>query len=168
MLLCETFDWLLWIRPIESLLGVNSVPSHASGKHAWVSWHGYQPPPLFIRSPTSSTSAVRSRINTAGPISTYMTIPPPPPPPPSLITTQTLSPHLSHTEIQHALCLACTGFSLCLLSETFRPIPNTHTHTHHVDTHCHTHTCITVTNITSKTAEALFSSRCRRVRGMVR
>lgn len=47
----KTFDWLLWIRPIESLLGVNSVPSHASGEHAWVSWHRYQPPPLFIRSP---------------------------------------------------------------------------------------------------------------------
>lgn len=134
MLPCETFDWLLWIRPIESLLGVDSLPSHASGKHAWVSWHRYQPPPLFIRSPlpTTSTSAVRARINTAGPISTYMTMPSPPP----LITTLTLSPHLSHKEIQHALCLACSGISLCLC-ETFQAYPK-HTHSHHVDIHCRT------------------------------
>lgn len=74
MLSYETFDWLLWMRPIESLLGVNSVPSHASDKHAWVTCHRYQPPPLFIRSCTP-TSAVRAWINTAGSISTYTTGP---------------------------------------------------------------------------------------------
>lgn len=142
MLLCETFDWLLWIRPIESLLGVNSVPSHASGKHAWVSWHGYQPPPLFIRSPTSSTSAVRSRINTAGPISTYMTIPPPPPPPSvSDNHTNSITTPITHRDT------ACTLFGLHWVF----PVPfvrnlqaypkHTHTHTScgHTLSHPHLH-----------------------------
>lgn len=69
---------------------------------------------FFIRSRTP-TSAVRVWINTAGSISTYMTGP--------VISDN--HTHLSHTQIQHVLCLACSGTSLCLC-QSFRPILDTH------------------------------------------
>lgn len=129
----ETFDWLLWIRPIESLLGVNSVPSHASGEHAWVSWHRYQPPPLFIRSPTSSpsTPSCQSQDQYSWPNIHIYDRATSPPPPPSLITTQALSPHLSHTEIQHALFGLQWDF-LVPLSKLQAYPKHIHTHTHKV------------------------------------
>lgn len=61
------------MRPIESLLDLHSVASHAPrqpGRQARVTTHGYQTPPPVIRSPSSTPTAVRARINTAGPIST--------------------------------------------------------------------------------------------------
>lgn len=113
MLSYETFDWLLWMRPIESLLGVNSVPSHASDKHAWVTCHRYQPPPLFIRSCTP-TSAVRAWINTAGSISTYTTGP--------VISDK-------HTPLRYSVCSVWPVVGQVTQTEQAYP-KHTHTHTH--------------------------------------
>lgn len=94
------------------LLGVNWVPSHASDKHAWVTCHCYQPPPLFIR-PRTPTAAVRVWINTAGSISTYMTRP-------------VISGNHTHTRGYSMCCLSSSGTSLWLC-RSFRPVLNTHT-----------------------------------------
>lgn len=156
MLSCETFDWLLWMRPIESLLGVNSAPSHASGEHAWVSWHRYQPPPLLIRSTTpppphlllfccqgrDQYSWPNIRIyDHASPVSDNR-------------AAQTITPPITHTDT------ACTLFGLRW--DFLVPLSNPQAypkHTQIMRTHTVTpsYTYTTVTNIIVMTIESTFS-----------